>query len=70
MEMRVEEQELRPGVQDSGDGDLGPQAAESHLRQGLGDGGEEEMVGHAGGGQEESMQLRGDGEDDMEVRDG
>ena len=70
MELRVEEEELRPGVQDSGDGDLGPQAAAGDLRQGLGDRGEEEIVGHAGGGSEEVVEFGGDREDDMEVRDG
>ena len=65
--MRVVEELLRPGVQDGGDGDLGAQAAEGDLRQGLGDRGEEEIIGHAGSGQEKGMKLRGDGEDDMEV---
>ena len=29
VDMRVEQQQLRPGVQDGGDGDLGAQAAEA-----------------------------------------
>ena len=53
------EQELRPGVQDGGDGDLGTQAAEGDLRQGLGDRGEEQGVRHLGGGEEEGVQLGG-----------
>lgn len=44
MEMRVEEQALRPGVQDSGDGDLGAQAPAGDLRQGLGDRGEKSRL--------------------------
>ena len=57
-------------MQDGGDGDLGAQAPASDLRQGLGDRGEEEIVGHAGSGQDKGVKLGGDREDDMEVRDG
>jgi len=35
-QMRVKEQELGPGVQDGGEGDLGAQAAEGDLRCGIG----------------------------------
>jgi hypothetical protein len=70
VDMRVEQQQLRPGVEDRGDGDLGAQAAEGNLLQGFGDRGEEQGVRRLGGGQEEGVQFGGDGEDDMEVRDG
>ena len=70
VQMRVEEQELGPGVQDGGEGDLDAEPTAGDLRQGLGDRGEEQAVGHPGGGAEEVVQLGGDGEDDMEVRDG
>ena len=70
VDMRVEQQQRRLGVQDGGDGDLRAQAAEGDLRQGLGDGGEEQGVGRLARGQEEGVQLGGDGEDDMKVRDG
>lgn len=70
VQMRVEEQELGPGVQDGGEADLGTQAAAGDLRQGLGDRGEEQVVGDPGGGAEEVVQVGGYREDDMEVRDG
>jgi hypothetical protein len=70
MQMRVNEQELGPGMQDGGDRDRDAKPTAGDLLQGLGDGGEQEAIGHPRGGEEERVQLGGHGEDDMKVLDG
>ena len=70
MQMGVIEQELGPGVQDGGDRDPDAEPTAGDLLQGLGDGGEQEAIGYPRDGEEEIVQLRGHGEDDMKVLDG